>query len=67
MNVFYNRDEEIEFLKGLVDEEQTMKQKGDKDYQTWLIKKQCCFHRISASPEKNYRRGRKSEIIRTPK
>jgi len=48
LNIFYNRDEEIEFLKGLVDEEQTMKQKGDKDYQIWLTKKQGCFQRISA-------------------
>ena len=38
LNIFYNRDNEIEFLKKLVEEEKIMKQKKNKGYLKWLKK-----------------------------
>ena len=32
LNIFYNRDGEIELLKGMAEEEQVMRQRDEKEY-----------------------------------
>jgi hypothetical protein len=36
LNIFYNRDLEIDFLSCLIGEEKVMKQKSNKEYKAWL-------------------------------
>jgi len=43
LNIFYNRDAEIKFLRGMVEEEQMMKQGAKKEYRTWLRKQRAIF------------------------
>ena len=65
LNIFYNRDEEIEFLEGLVDEEQTMKKKGDEEYRAWLIKNKAVFREFLHDNGIKRRREKKNLEQRT--
>jgi len=46
LNIFYNRDNKIEFLKKLAGEEKIMKHKNNKGYLKWLKKQRYLFKRF---------------------
>jgi hypothetical protein len=43
LNIFYNRDLEIEFLSCLIEEEKAMRQKSGKEYEAWIKEAQHAF------------------------
>ena len=43
LNIFYNRELEIEFLRSMADEEQIMKIGDERDYKRWLWEARCKF------------------------
>ena len=61
LNIFYNRDAEIEVLKGMAEEEQVMKQKGEKEYRAWLRKAKPIFR--SFLHDRELKRRRKKENL----
>jgi len=65
LNIFYNRDAEIEFLRGLVEEEQVMKQGDKKEYKTWLIKQMAIFRDFVHDQELE-RRRKKRNLVQRP-
>jgi hypothetical protein len=60
LNIFYNRDNEIEFLKKLAEEEKIMKQKNDKGYLKWLKKQRYLFKRFLHDLELRRRREKQN-------
>jgi hypothetical protein len=60
LNMFYNRDAEIEVLKVKAKEEQVMKQSGEKVYRTWLIKQRAGFRRFLHDQELDRRRKKEN-------
>ena len=65
LNIFYNRDVEIEFLRGLVEEEQVMKQGAKKEYRAWL-RKQIATFREFVREQKRDRRRKKRNLEQRP-
>jgi hypothetical protein len=51
LNIFYNRELEIEFLSCLIDEEVAILQKRDKEYKTWIKEAMHLFHEFVHSLE----------------
>ena len=60
LNIFYNRDAEIEVLEGMAEEEQVMEQKGEKEYRRWLRKKRAVFRRFLHDQELSRRREKEN-------
>jgi len=56
LNIFYNRDAEIEVLNGMAEEEQVMKQRDKKEYRAWLIKQKAIFREFLHDQELERRR-----------
>jgi len=56
LNIFYNRDAEIEVLKGMAEEEQVMKQGNEKAYRAWLKKQKAIFREFLHDQELERRR-----------
>ncbi len=59
LNIFYNRDAEIEVLKGMAEEEQVMKQGNEKAYRAWLKKQMAVFRKFLHEQELSRRREKK--------
>ena len=57
LNIFYNRDAEIEVLTGMAEEERVMKQKDKKVYRAWLIKQKAAFRDFVHDQELERRRN----------
>ena len=60
LNIFYNRDAEIEVLKGMAEEEQVMKQGNEKAYRAWLKKQMVFFRNFLHEQELRRRREKKN-------
>jgi hypothetical protein len=56
LNIFYNRELEIEFLSCLIEEERTMRQKSGKEYKFWIIDAKSAFRDFVYSLELKRRR-----------
>ena len=56
LNIFYNRDAEIEVLEGMVKEEQMMRLKGDVKYVAWLKSNMSIFRQFVHERELKRRR-----------
>ena len=65
LNIFYNRDAEIKFLLGLMEEEQVMKQVAKKEYRAWLRKQMATF-RGFVREQKRDRRRKKRNLVQRP-
>jgi len=65
LNIFYNRDAEIEFLRGLVEEEQVMTEGDKKEYRAWL-KKQMSIFRAFVHERELERRRKKRNLEQRP-
>jgi len=65
LNIFYNRDAEIEFLRGLVEEEQVMTEGDKKEYRAWL-KKQMAIFRAFVHERELERRRKKRNLEQRP-
>jgi hypothetical protein len=51
LNIFYNRDLEIQFLSFLLEEEMAMKQKSGKEYNVWIREAMYLFREFIHSLE----------------
>jgi hypothetical protein len=60
LNLFYNRDREVEFLEEFAAEEKLMKEKGWKEYRAWLREKRALFRRFLHELELKRRREHKN-------
>jgi len=60
LNIFYNRELEIEFLQCIVDEERAMKQCNKSDYEKWLRKAKSLFRNFVHSLELKRRRNKQN-------
>ena len=56
LNIFYNRELEIEFLSCLIEEERTMRQKSGKEYKFWIMDAKSAFRDFVYSLELKRRR-----------
>jgi len=56
LNIFYNRDAEIEILEGMVKEEKMMRLKGDVKYMAWLKSNMSIFRQFVHERELKRRR-----------
>lgn len=65
LNIFYNRDAEITFLEGMIEEEQLMKQGDPIKYSIWLKGKRKSFRRLLHEMEKKRRRQKRNLEQRT--
>ena len=65
LNIFYNREPEIEFLSCLIDEEKVMLQKSHKEYKTWIKEAKSRFHEFVHKLELKRRREGQNLIQRT--
>jgi hypothetical protein len=65
LNIFYNRELEIEFLSCLIKEENAMKQKSAKEYKAWIKEVKRLFHEFVHSLELKRRRENKNLEQRT--
>jgi len=65
LNIFYNRELEIEFLQCIVNEERTMKQGSKSDYEKWLRKAKSLFRNFVHSLELRRRRNKQNLEQRT--
>lgn len=65
LNIFYNREPEIEFLSCLIDEEKVMLQKSHKEYKTWIKEAKSLFHEFVHKLELKRRREGQNLIQRT--
>jgi len=59
LNIFYNRELEIEFLSCLIEEERSMKLKSRKEYKTWIKEAKNVFYEFVHSLELKRRRENK--------
>jgi len=60
LNIFYNRDLEIEFLSCLIEEEKVMRQKSGKEYKAWLKEAMHAFRDFVYKLELKRRREKKN-------
>jgi hypothetical protein len=65
LNIFYNRDAELKFLLGMLEEEQVMKQGSKKEYRVWL-RKQIATFREFVREQKRDRRRKKRNLVQRP-
>mgnify|MGYP005619267017 CR=1 FL=1 len=65
LNIFYNRDLEIEFLSCLIEEETAMLQKSHKEYKAWIKEAKHLFHEFLHNLELKRRREDKNLELRT--
>ena len=65
LNIFYNRDAEIKFLRGMVEEEQVMNQGDKKEYRMWLRKQRAIFRDFVHDQELE-RRRKKRKMVQRP-
>jgi hypothetical protein len=65
LNIFYNRDLEIEFLSCLIEEERAMLQKSHKEYKAWIKEAKRLFHEFLHNLELKRRREDKNLELRT--
>ncbi|MGB7002174.1 MAG: transposase [Halobacteriota archaeon] len=65
LNIFYNRDAEIKFLLGMLEEEQVRKQGAKKEYRAWL-RKQIATFREFVREQKRDRRRKKRNLVQRP-
>ena len=65
LNIFYNRDAELKFLLGMLEEEQVMKQGAKKEYRVWL-RKQIATFREFVREQKRDRRRKKRNLVQRP-
>jgi hypothetical protein len=65
LNVFYNRDREIEFLEKLAAEEKPVKERGWKEYRGWLKEHKTLFREFLHELELKRRREHKNLEQRT--
>ena len=56
LNIFYNRELEIEFLSCLIEEERSMRLKSRKEYKTWIKEAKNAFYEFVHSLELKRRR-----------
>jgi hypothetical protein len=57
LNIFYNRELEMEFLSCLIEEERAMRLKSGKEYKTWIKEAKRAFHDFVHSQELKRRRA----------
>jgi hypothetical protein len=60
LNIFYNREPEIEFLSCLIEEEKTMKQRSSREYKSWIKEARHEFHKFVRGLELKHRRENKN-------
>jgi len=60
LNIFYNRDAEIEVLRGMAEEELVMRQRDKKAYKRWLRKQKAAFRKFLREQELERRRKGKN-------
>ena len=60
LNIFYDREPEIEFLSCLIEEEKTMRQRSDKEYKSWIKEAKNAFHKFVRDLELKRRRENKN-------
>jgi hypothetical protein len=65
LNIFYNRDAEIKFLLGMMEEEQVMKQGAKKEYRAWLREQMVTFREFLHEQELD-RRRKKRILVQRP-
>jgi len=65
LNIFYNRDVEIKFLLGMVEEEQVMRQGAKKEYRAWLREQMATFRGFVHEQELD-RRRKKRNLVQRP-
>jgi hypothetical protein len=65
LNIFYNRDAEIKFLLGMLEEEQVMKQGAKKEYRVWH-RDQIATFRVFVREQKRDRRRKKRNLVQRP-
>ena len=65
LNIFYNRELEIEFLSRLIDEEKTLLQKSRKEYKAWIKEAKRLFREFVHKLEIKRRRENQNLELRT--
>ena len=60
LDIFYNRELEIEFLSCLIEEEKTMKQRSGSEYKYWIKEAKYAFHEFVHGLELKRRRENKN-------
>jgi hypothetical protein len=65
LNIFYNRELEIEFLSCLIEEEKTMRQRCGREYKSWIKEAKHAFREFVRGLELKRRRGNKKLEQRT--
>jgi len=60
LNIFYNRELEIDFLSSLIEEEKTMRQSGSKIYKSWIVDAKKAFFDFLRGLELKRRRENKN-------
>jgi hypothetical protein len=64
LNIFYNREPEIEYLSCLIEEEKTMKQISSREYKSWIGEAKNLFHKFVRDLELKRRRENKNLVQR---
>jgi hypothetical protein len=64
LNIFYNREPEIEFLSCLIKEEESMKQISSREYKSWIREAKNLFHKFVRDLELKRRRENKNLVQR---
>ncbi len=65
LNIFYNRELEIDYLSRLIDEEKVILQKSGKEYKVWIKDAKHLFHDFVHNLELKRRRDGKNLELRT--
>jgi hypothetical protein len=65
LNIFYNREQEIEFLSSLIDEEKTVLKKSRTEYKAWIKEAKRLFHEFVHNLELKRRREGQNLKMRT--
>jgi hypothetical protein len=60
LNIFYNRELEIEFLSCLIEEEKTMRQRSGREYKSWIKEAKHAFREFVRGLELKRRRENKT-------
>ena len=65
LNIFFNRELEIEFLSTLIEEEKMMRQRSNKEYKSWIAEAKHLFYDFVRRLELRRRRESKNLEQRT--
>jgi len=65
LNIFYNREHEVEYLSGLIEEENAMLQKSRREYKFWIVEVRRQFREFIHDLELKRRRESKNLEMRT--